>query len=100
LIVDHKHQGYRNSRCFKKEGAFRTKILNRGNGQYQDVLPLAQKIHDITDVSCRLLFDNPTTQDYKGWEAEGLTKEAKVCFIHFSCFASSAPPSSTVPGPP
>jgi hypothetical protein len=35
-----------------------------------------------------------------GWEAEGLAKEAKVCFIHFSCFASSAPPSSTVPGPP
>jgi hypothetical protein len=63
-------------------------------------LPLAQKIHDITDVSCKLLFDNPTTQDYKGWEAEGLAKEAKVCFIHFSCFASSAPPSSIVPGPP
>jgi hypothetical protein len=36
----------------------------------------------------------------RGWEAEGLAKEAKVCFIHFSCFASSAPPSSTVPGPP
>jgi hypothetical protein len=36
----------------------------------------------------------------RGWEAEGLAKEVKVCFIHFSCFASSAPPSSTVPGPP
>jgi hypothetical protein len=37
----------------------------------------------------------------RGWEAEGLEKEAKVCFIHLiSCFASSAPPSSTVPGPP
>jgi hypothetical protein len=36
----------------------------------------------------------------RGWEAEGLEKEAKVCFIHFSCFASSAPPSSTIPGPP
>jgi hypothetical protein len=34
------------------------------------------------------------------WEAEGLEEEAKVCFIHFSCFASSAPPSSTVPRPP
>jgi hypothetical protein len=36
----------------------------------------------------------------RGWEAEGLEKEAKVCFIHLSCFASLAPPSSTVPGPP
>jgi hypothetical protein len=36
----------------------------------------------------------------RGWEAKGLAKEAKVCFIHFSCFASSAPPSSTIPGPP
>jgi hypothetical protein len=36
----------------------------------------------------------------KGWEAEGLEEEAKVCFIHFSCFASSAPPSSTAPGLP
>jgi hypothetical protein len=36
----------------------------------------------------------------RGWEAEGLAKEAKVCFIHFSFFTSSAPPFSTVPGPP
>jgi hypothetical protein len=36
----------------------------------------------------------------RGWEAEGLEKEAKVCFIRFSCFASSAPPFSTIPGPP
>jgi hypothetical protein len=35
----------------------------------------------------------------RGWEAEGLEEEVKVCFLHFSCFASSAPPSSTVPGP-
>jgi hypothetical protein len=33
------------------------------------------------------------------WKAEGLAEEAKVCFIHFSCFASSAPPSSAIPGP-
>jgi hypothetical protein len=37
----------------------------------------------------------------RGWEAEGLEKEAKVCFIRLiSCFASSTPPSSTIPGPP
>jgi hypothetical protein len=35
----------------------------------------------------------------RGWEAEGLAKEAKVCFNPFF-FASLAPPSSTVPGPP
>jgi hypothetical protein len=34
-----------------------------------------------------------------GWEAEGMAKEAKVCFNPFF-FASSAPPSSTVPVPP
>jgi hypothetical protein len=36
----------------------------------------------------------------RGWEAEGLEEEAKVCFIHFSYSASSAPPSSTIPRPP
>jgi hypothetical protein len=37
----------------------------------------------------------------KGWEAEGLEKEAEVCFIPLiPCFSSSAPPSSTVSGPP
>jgi hypothetical protein len=35
----------------------------------------------------------------KGWEAEGLAEEAKVCFNPFF-FASSAAPSSVVPGPP
>jgi hypothetical protein len=35
----------------------------------------------------------------RGWEAEGLAKEAKVCFNPFF-FASSAPLSSIVPGPP
>jgi hypothetical protein len=37
----------------------------------------------------------------RGWEAEGLEKEAKVCFIPLiPCFSSSTPLSSTVPGPP
>jgi hypothetical protein len=45
---------------FGKEVAFRTKNPNRGNGQYICVLPLAQIFH-ITDVSCRILFDNPAT---------------------------------------
>jgi hypothetical protein len=45
-----------------------------------------------------------TTQLLKiteGWEAEGLEKEEKVCFIPLIlCFSSSAPPSSIIPGPP
>jgi hypothetical protein len=37
----------------------------------------------------------------RGWEAEGLEKEAKVCFISLiPHFSSSALPSSSVPGPP
>jgi hypothetical protein len=37
----------------------------------------------------------------RGWEAEGLEEEAKVCFIPLiPCFSTSAPPSSTIPGPP
>jgi hypothetical protein len=37
----------------------------------------------------------------RGWETEGLEEEAKVCFIPLiPCFSSSAPPSSTILGPP
>jgi hypothetical protein len=36
----------------------------------------------------------------RGWEAEGLEKEEKVCFIPLiPCISSSALPSSTVLGP-
>jgi hypothetical protein len=36
----------------------------------------------------------------RGWEAEGLEEEAKVCFIPLiPCSSSSALPSSTIPGP-
>jgi hypothetical protein len=36
----------------------------------------------------------------RGWEAEGLEEDEKVCFIPLIlCFYSSALPSSTVPGP-
>jgi hypothetical protein len=36
----------------------------------------------------------------RGWKAEGLEEEAKVCFIPLiPRFSSSALPSSTVPGP-
>jgi hypothetical protein len=29
-------------------------------------IALGTKILHVTNVSCRLLFDNPVTQDYKG----------------------------------
>jgi hypothetical protein len=85
--------------ALRKEAAFRTKNPDR-KWPIMMCIALSTKILHITDVSCRILFDNPATQDYKGWEAEGLDEEAKVCFTHFSYFASSAPSSSTVPGPP
>jgi hypothetical protein len=47
--------------AFGKEAAFRTKNPDRGDGQYWSVLPLAQKMFYITNVSCRLLFGNPAT---------------------------------------
>jgi hypothetical protein len=35
----------------------------------------------------------------RGWEAEGLEEEAKVCFSPLiPCFSPSALPSSTIPG--
>jgi hypothetical protein len=71
-----------------------------GNGQYQDVLPLAQKYITLQMFLAGFYLTIQLLKITRGWEAEGLAKEAKVCFIHFSCFTSSAPPSSTVPGPP
>jgi hypothetical protein len=59
-------------------------------------LPLAQNY--IANASCRLTSNNLGDQDYEGWKAEGLAEEAKVWFSLF--FASSAAPSSVVPGPP
>jgi hypothetical protein len=62
---------------------------------------LSTKILHITDVFAGFYLTIQLLKITKGWEAEGLEKEAKVCFIRLiSCFASSAPPSSTVPGPP
>jgi hypothetical protein len=46
------------------------KFLNRRNGQYLDVLPLAQNY--IANASYRFTSNNPGDQDYRGWKAEGL----------------------------
>jgi hypothetical protein len=47
LIVDYKHQGYRQNTheqpAFGEEAVFRTKKILTEDGQYLNVLPLAQK---------------------------------------------------------
>jgi hypothetical protein len=51
--------------AFRKEATFRTKNPNR-KWPILMCIALSTKILHITDVSYRLLFDNPSTQDYKG----------------------------------
>jgi hypothetical protein len=62
-----------------------------------DVFPLAQNY--ITNASCRITSIYQLLRITKGLEAEGLAEEAKVC-LNPLFFASSAAPSSVVPGPP
>jgi hypothetical protein len=51
--------------AFGKGAAFRAKKPNR-EWPILMCIDLSTKILYIIDVSCRLLFDNPATQDYKG----------------------------------
>jgi hypothetical protein len=106
LIIDYKHQDYRhlihrNSRRSGKKPPLEQKNSNRGNGQYWNVLPLAQKYSTLQMFLEGFYLTTQLLKITRGWEAEGLEEEAKVCFIPFiACFSSSAPPSSTVIGPP
>jgi hypothetical protein len=87
--------------AFGKEAVFRTKNPNKGGGQYWNVLPLAPKYYTLQMFLARFCLTTQLLMIAKGWEAEGLEKEAKVCFIPLiPCFSSSAPPTSIVPGPP
>jgi hypothetical protein len=105
LIVDYKHQDYkhlihRNSQCSKKKPSLEQKILTR-DGQYRNVLPLAQKYFTLQMFLAGFHLTTQLLKITRGWEAEGLEEEAKVCFTPLvPCFSSSAPPSSTIPGPP
>jgi hypothetical protein len=86
--------------AFRKEAVFRTKNLNR---KWPILMCIALSTKKRCTFQMFLAGFYLTIQLLKitrGWEAEGLEEEAKVCFIHFSCFAFSAPPSSTVLGPP
>jgi hypothetical protein len=58
---DYKHRKYRNSRRSGKKPPSEHKNPDKGDGQYWSVLPLAQKMFYITNVSCRHLFSNPAT---------------------------------------
>jgi hypothetical protein len=58
LIVDYKHQKYRNSQRSGKKPP--SKSPNKGDGQYWSVLPLAQKMFYITNVSCRFFVCQPS----------------------------------------
>jgi hypothetical protein len=84
--------------AFGKEAAFRTENPNRGDGQYWSVLPLAQKWSTLQMFLAGFCLTTRLPNVTKGWEAEGLEKEAKVCFISLTPrSSSSALPSSTVP---
>jgi hypothetical protein len=96
-IRDYKHQDYKPA--FGREAVFSTKNPNKGDSQYWSVLPLAQKYSTLQMFLASFYLTTQLLKITKGWEAEGLEKEAKVCFIPLiPCFSSSVPPSSTVPG--
>jgi hypothetical protein len=84
---------------FRKEAAFRTKNPNR-KWPILMCIALSTKIHNITDVSCRLLFNNPAAKDYEGVGSRRPGERSESMLHSFSCFASSAPLSSAVLGPP
>jgi hypothetical protein len=56
-----------NSRRSRTKLPLEQKFLNRGNGQYVDVLPLARNY--IANASCRFISNNPVAQDYEGVES-------------------------------
>jgi hypothetical protein len=86
--------------AFGKEAVFK-KNPSRGDGQYWSVLSLAPKCYTLQMFLANFYLTTQQLKITEGWEAEGLEKEAKVCFIPLIlCFSSSALPSSIVPGPP
>jgi hypothetical protein len=67
--------------AFRREAVFSTKNPNKGDGQYWSVLPLAQKYSTLQMFLASFYLTIQLLKITKGWEAEGLEKEAKVCFI-------------------
>jgi hypothetical protein len=76
---------------FKEGAAFRMKNPNR-KWPILMCIALSTKIHNITDVSCRLLFNNPATQDYKGVGSRrpGGRSESMLHSFFLFCFLSSS----------
>jgi hypothetical protein len=84
LIVDYKHQDYKHPK-------------HRNSQRSGKKPPLEEKI--LTEEMANTEV-TPLLKITRGWEAEGLEEEAKVCFIPLvPCFSSSTLPSSIVPGP-
>jgi hypothetical protein len=63
------------------------KFLNRRNGQYLDVLPLAQNY--IANSSCRFTFNNPGLQG--GGKKKAWRKKQKYASILFSLLLQLLP---------
>jgi hypothetical protein len=103
LIVDYKHQKYRNSRRSRKKPPSE-KSPNKGDGQILKCIALSTKnfLHYKRFLQVLYLATQlPKITKGSLWEAKGLEEEAKVGFISLtSCFSSSALPSLVVPGPP
>jgi hypothetical protein len=83
LIVDYKHQDckhltHRNSRHSGKKPSLAQKNINKGNGQYWSVLPLAPKYYTLQMFLANFYLTTQLLKITKGWKVEGLEKEAKV----------------------
>jgi hypothetical protein len=93
LIVEYKQQGcrylvHRDNRYSRKEPPLEQKIL-MGNGQYSCVLPLAQRYITLQMFLAGFYLTIQLLKITRGWEAEGLEEEAKVCFLSSSLFNCS-----------
>jgi hypothetical protein len=106
LIVDYKHQDYkhqkhRNIRRSGKKLPLELKILTEEMANTEVYCPQHKKYSTLQMFLAAFYLATQLPKITRGWEAEGLEKEAKVCFISLiSRSSSSALPSSPVPGPP
>jgi hypothetical protein len=100
LIVDYKHQDYKHltqrQPAFKKEAAFRTRILNKEMANTNMYLPLAQNYMTLQILLAGFLFDNPAAQDYEevgsrrpGERSESMLQSFFLCFFSSSLFSCS-----------
>jgi hypothetical protein len=86
LIVDYKRQDYKHlmdrNTTFRKEAAFRIKNPNR-KWPILMCIALSTKYYTLQMFLAGFYLTIQLLKITRGWEAEGLEEEAKVCFIHF-----------------